>query len=167
MIISQIVAVAENGVIGRENDLPWHLPDDMEYFKTTTRGHHVLMGRKNFYSIPHKFRPLPGRPNIVVSRNKDLQIDGVTIVNSIEDGINIAREAGEEELFIIGGGEIFRQAMDLCDRLYITQIHGTFDGDVFYPDIDNKSWEETSRVPHPGDDRHKYSFDFVIFERRS
>jgi len=166
MKISMIVAVAENLVIGKDKDLVWNLPDDMKFFKEKTVGHHVIMGRKNYESIPAKWRPLPGRPNIIITRNENLSIPNVAIVNSIDQAIELARNAGETEAFIIGGGEIFSQSMGVADRIYYTEVKASFQGDTYFPQIDLKIWKEVKRVSHLADDKHTYAFDFVIFEKR-
>jgi dihydrofolate reductase len=166
MIISQIVARAKNGVIGRDNDLPWHLPDDMQFFKETTRGHHILMGRKNFESIPMKFRPLPDRVNIVVTRQQDYQPEGVQVFNSIEEGIEFARASGEPELFIIGGAEIYDQTLAFADKIYLTEINTEVDGDAHFPKPAGSEWNETDRWHHPKDSRHEFDFDIVTYERK-
>lgn len=168
MIISLIAAVSRNLVIGRDNDLPWRLPDDMKFFKEKTQGHHVLMGRKNFESIPLNFRPLPDRVNIVATRQKDFKREGIIIVHRIEDGINYARENGEDELFIIGGAQIYRQTIAHADRLYITEIDTLAEGDAFFPEFKKENkWSETSRIPHSKDERHAFAFDFVTYEREN
>src|SRR6187401_820903 len=120
MKISIIVAASENNVIGRNNDLPWHLPADLKYFKDTTMGHCVVMGRKNFESIPPKFSPLQGRTNIVITRQKDYKAAGAVVVNSIEEAIEYSKNKNETECFITGGGEIFKQSLMLCDKVYLT-----------------------------------------------
>lgn len=165
MIISLIAAVAKNGVIGKNNDLPWRLPDDMKFFMTTTKGHHVIMGRKNYDSLDEKFKPLPGRTNIVVTRQKDLVAPGCVVVHGVDEGIEIARVQGEREAFIIGGAEIYRHTLSQAGRLYITEIDASVEGDTFFPDFDKKRWKEISRTHHPADDRHRFAFDFVIYER--
>ena len=166
MIISLIAAVAENNVIGNDNDLIWHLPNDMRYFMETTKGHCVLMGRRNYDSIPEKYRPLKGRTNIVVTRQKNYQVsDSVIVVNTIEEGIEIAKNKHEEELFVIGGGEIYLQTINLADRLYLTEIKAKFDGDTYFPEFDREEWHEVSRRHHLIDDSHEYCFDYVIWER--
>lgn len=167
MITSMIAAVAENLVIGRNNDLVWRLPDDMKYFMETTQHHHVIMGRRNYESIPHKFRPLPNRVNIIVTKQDDYTADDCLITNSIEEAIKIAHNANQEEVFIIGGGQIYAQAIDLADRLYITEIKSSFEGDTFFPEIDKDDWREVSRKPHGVDERHAHNFDFVIYERNT
>lgn len=166
MDISLIAAVSRNKVIGRNNDLPWHLPDDMKFFMQTTSGHHVIMGRKNYDSLPQKFRPLPNRVNIVVTRQKDFKAPGCTVVNSINEGITIAKEANESELFIIGGAEIYKAALPNATYLYLTEIRADIDGDTYFPDFDQTEWKEISRKPHSSDEKHKYSFDFVIYQRK-
>jgi dihydrofolate reductase len=165
MIISLIVAVSENNVIGRNNDLPWHLPADMKFFKDTTMGHCVVMGRKNFQSIPDKYRPLSGRTNIVVTRQKDFTGEGVMIVHSIEDAIEYAGKKNETECFIIGGGEIFSQSIKYCDKIYLTRIHHVIEGDVFFPELNKNEWRQISRVDLAADEKHKYPFSFLVYKR--
>src|SRR5689334_5805891 len=134
MIISLIAALTENRVIGRNNDLPWHLPDDMKYFMQTTKEHYVIMGRKNYDSIPEKFRPLPNRFNIVVTRQKNFEAPGCTVVNSIDEALNIAHANHQMEVFIIGGAEIYKQGLPLATRLYLTEIKTELEGDTFFPE---------------------------------
>lgn len=165
MTISLIAALSRNRVIGRNNDLPWHLPDDMKYFMQTTKGHHVIMGRKNYDSIPEKFRPLPNRVNIVVTRQPALTLPHCTVVHSLEEAVAIAREAGEQELFIIGGAAIYQLGIPLANRLYLTEIDATLSGDTYFPAFDKNNWKEASRQHHSADERHAYAFDFVIYER--
>lgn len=165
MIVSLIAALTQNGVIGKNNDLPWHLPDDMKYFMQTTKGHHVIMGRKNYDSIPEKFRPLPNRTNIVVTRQTSFTASGCIIVNSIEKGVTIAENHHEEEVFIIGGAEIYKQSMKFMQRMYLTEINTTLEGDVYFPEFNKAAWKEVSRVHHGKDERHLYEFDFVIYEK--
>lgn len=166
MIISMIAAVAENLVIGGNNDLVWRLPDDMKYFMETTRNHHVIMGRLNYESIPHKFRPLPQRVNIIVTSQDDYEAKDCIITNSIGEAIDVARQDNQEEVFIIGGGQIYAQSIDLADRLYITEIKSSFEGDTFFPEIDKSEWLEVSRKPHAKDEKHDHEFDFVVYERK-
>ena len=136
MKISLVVAVADNLAIGREGNLLWRLPKDMQYFKEVTWGHHVLMGRKTWESIPSKYRPLPGRVNVVISRSNDFVAEGCKVVKSVEEGIEFARLSGELELMVIGGGEIYRQTLIMADKIYLTKVHHTFiDADVFFPEI--------------------------------
>jgi dihydrofolate reductase len=167
MIISHIAAMAENRVIGKNNDLPWKLPDDMKFFMNTTKGHHVIMGRKNYDSLHEKFKPLPNRTNIVVTRQLKFEAPGCTVVNSIDDAVAIARKNNESEAFVIGGAEIYQLSLPMTNRIYLTEIHSVIEGDTFYPEFNKREWKEVSRTPHAADDRHKYAFDFVIYERVS
>ncbi len=166
MIISIIAAVSENNVIGLNNDLVWNLPTDMKFFKEKTRGHHVLMGRRNFESIPEKFRPLPYRTNIVVTRKNLTSENNVRFVNEIEKGIEIARQNNEEELFIIGGGNIYKQTMDIADKLYLTRVHADFEGDTFFPDVDETKWKEESSKLIKADANHKFDFTFLEYSKK-
>jgi len=165
MDISFIAAVARNGIIGRNNDLPWKLPDDMKFFMQTTRGHHVIMGRRNYDSLHEKYKPLPDRVNIVVTRQKEFHAPGCIVVHNIRDGIDHAARAGESELFVIGGAEIYKLAFPWATRLYLTEIHADVDGDTFFPEFDKREWKEVSRQPHAADEKHRYPFDIVIYER--
>src|SRR6185369_7714358 len=144
MTISMIAALARNGVIGKANDLPWHLPDDMKFFMQTTKGHHVIMGRKNYESLPEKFRPLPNRINIVVTRQKDFHAPGCKVVHSLEEAIELVKSSSETEVFNIGGAEIFTQGLSMADRLYLTEIDTILEGDTYFPEIDKSIWKETS-----------------------
>jgi dihydrofolate reductase len=165
MIISLIAALSKNRVIGKNNDLPWRLPDDMKYFMQTTSSHHIIMGRKNYESLPEKFRPLPNRTNILVTRQSNYQAPGCTIVHSIPEGIGIAQSSGEDECFIIGGAEIYQMGMQFVHRMYLTEIKAVVQGDTFFPWFDPDDWHETSRTHHAADERHAYAFDFVIYDR--
>jgi dihydrofolate reductase len=164
-MISIIVAVAENNVIGKDNTLIWHLPADMKYFKEKTSGHCIITGRKNYESIPEKFRPLPNRTNIVITRQKDYFAPGAIVVGSIEDAIEKAKETGDLEIFIIGGAEIYRQSIHLADKLYITQIHNKFEGDAFFPEIDTTKWKKTSETKGIVDEKNTYKHGFLVFEK--
>jgi len=166
MTISLIAALTKNRVIGKNNDLPWHLPDDMKYFMNTTKAHHVIMGRKNYESIPEKFRPLPNRTNIVITRQNNFHAPTCSVVNTLEEGIAIARAAGEKELFIIGGSEIYALGMRWADQLYLTEIDATLDGDTYFPSFDKSEWSEQSRTHHEADARHAYAFDFVVYKKK-
>ena len=165
MKVSLVAAVASNGVIGRNNDLPWHLPDDMKFFMETTRGHYVILGRKNYESLPKKYQPLPNRPNVVVTRQKDFEAPGCLVVHTIDRALSIARDNGESEAMVIGGSGIYAASLPLADRLYITEIHASVEGDVRFPDYDRDEWKEVSRIHHGKDERHIYAFDFVLYER--
>ncbi|MBK9147254.1 MAG: dihydrofolate reductase [Flavobacteriales bacterium] len=167
MIVSAIAAVAENGIIGHQGDLPWSLPDDMAWFQRHTKGHHVITGRKNYESIPPKYRPLKGRVNLVVTRNAGYEAPGAVVLPSIEAALEIARTAGETEAFVIGGGEIYREAFakGLVERLYLTRVHAHIPGDTRFPEIVPAEWRELSRLRHHEDERHAHAFSFIIFER--
>lgn len=165
MKISIIVAVSENGVIGKDNSLIWHLPDDMLFFKNKTKGHCILTGRKNYESIPLKFRPLPNRENIIVTRQENYSAPGANVFTSVKMAIDFARNKGEKELFVIGGAEIYRQLLPFANVIYLTRVHHNFDGDVFFNDPDPLQWREISRELHPLDLKHKYSFSFIVYER--
>lgn len=167
MIVSAIAAVAENGTIGLDGDLPWHLPDDLKYFQRITTGHHVVTGRKNYESIPPKYRPLKGRTNMIVTRNAAYDAPGALVKPSLETALAFSHNAGEEEVFIIGGGQIYREALQkgLVDRLYLTMVHAEIEGDTRFPEIDPQEWIEQSRVLHKADERHAQAFSFVVMER--
>jgi dihydrofolate reductase len=165
MIVSAIAALSENKVIGKNNDLPWKLPDDMRFFMETTKGHHVIMGRKNYDSLKGKFKPLPDRTNIVITRQNNLNAPGCIVLNDVEKGIAIARENAEQECFIIGGAEIYKLGMPLTNRLYLTEIKALIDGDTLFPVIEKNEWRETARKHHPADERHAFAFDFVIYDK--
>jgi len=166
MHISIIAAVSKNGVIGKANDLPWRLPDDMKYFMQTTQGHHVIMGRKNYESLPEKFRPLPNRTNIVITRQANFHATGCSVLHNLDDGIQMAKANLEEELFIIGGAEIYKAALAKTDTLYLTEIDAEVDGDVLFPSWNKDEWKEISRQHHEADSKHKFAFDFVVYKRR-
>ncbi len=165
MKIALIAAMSTNRVIGINNDLPWHLPDDMKYFMNTTLGRTVIMGRKNYESLPPKYRPLPNRTNIVVTRQADYEAEGCSVVGSMEAAVELARANGEDLLFIIGGGQIYELGLDLADEVYLTEIEAHIDnGEVFFPELGSE-WVESSRKNHPADERHIYSFDFVVYKK--
>jgi dihydrofolate reductase len=165
MIVSLIAAIAKNYTIGKDNDLPWKLPDDMKFFMNTTKGHYVVMGRKNYDSLHEKFRPLPNRTNIVVTRQKDFSAPGCVVLHRIEDAIAAAKKANESEAFVIGGAEIYNLALPTADRLYLTEIDAEVEGDTFFPKFNKSEWTESSRTHHAADEKHKYAFDFVIYDR--
>lgn len=163
MTISIIVAASENNVIGIENRLPWNLPADLQFFKNTTWGMPIIMGRKTFESMG---RPLKGRQNIVITRQKDYTSPGITVVPSIEAAVKAAEEQEVNEIFITGGTEIFLQAFPLVDRIYLTRVHTTVQGDAFFPEISNDEWELVHSEPHAADDKHAYAFTFERWERK-
>lgn len=165
MIISLIAALAKNRVIGKNNDLPWRLPDDMKYFMETTKGHCVIMGRKNYDSLPHKFRPLAKRTNIVVTRQENFEAEGCIVVHSMEAALEEAVKQKEKEVFVMGGAEIYAQALAVANRLYLTEIDAEIEGDTFFPAVNYKDYKEISRTRHHADEKHRYAFEFVIYER--
>lgn len=164
--LAVIVAAADNGVIGRNNALPWHLPEDLRYFKRVTMGKPIVMGRKTFESIG---RPLPGRTNIVISRQPGYSAEGVTVVSTLEEAIAVAEDIalidGVSELMVIGGAEIYRAALARATRLYLTQVHAEVEGDVYLPEVDWSAWREVCRENWPASDSNPYSYSFVVFER--
>lgn len=166
MKISLIAAVAENGVIGRNNELPWHLPDDFAYFKRKTSHHPIIMGRKSLESLG---KPLPNRTNIVLTRNPNFTANGVTVVHTLEEALAEARTISEakqiNEFFVIGGAEIYKMALLTANVLYLTEIKQAYEGDAYFPTFDKREWQEVSRIPHPADERHAVPFDFVEYER--
>jgi dihydrofolate reductase len=166
MIISMIAAVSKNRVIGKNNDLPWKLPDDMKFFMEKTKGHHAIMGRKNYESIPHKFKPLPNRTNIVVTHQKNYSAAGCIVVDSLEKALTIARDNKEVEAFIIGGAEIYKLGLAYANRLYLTEINAEIQGDTYFPQYNKSEWDEISREHHDKDERHAYEFDFVIYRKK-
>jgi len=168
MTISLIAAVAENGAIGKDNQLLWHLPADLQHFKRLTSGHTVVMGRKTFESIraANRGKPLPNRTNVVVTRQPDYRADGCQVVNSLEEALQpSAIPNPKSQIFIIGGAELYAQALPLADKLYLTEVKASPDGDVFFPTINLMDWDEASRLPHPADERHAHAFEFVELER--
>ena len=165
-MISIIVAIDENNVIGKDNTLIWHLPADMKYFKEKTSGHCVISGRKNYESIPEKFRPLSNRTNIVITRQKNYNAPGTIVVGSIEEAIEKAKQQNENEIFIIGGAEIYRQSIHLADKLYVTKIHHSFQGDVFFPPIKASEWKEVDLKKGIVDEKNKYEHDFIVYQKK-
>lgn len=161
MIIT-IVAVSNNFVIGKNNKLLWHLPDDFKRFKELTSDCNVIMGRKTFESLP---KPLPNRKNIIITRNIDYIVpDGCIVVSSLEDALEV--ESISEDTYIIGGGEIYRQSMDIIDKLEITIVNKDIDGDTYFDNVDLDKWELVSNIYHPTDDKHNIDFNFLTYIRR-
>ncbi len=165
MILSIIVAISENNIIGKDNSLIWHLPADMKYFKEKTTGHCVITGRKNYESIPEKFRPLPNRTNIVITRQKEYSAPGAIVMGSIEEAIEKSKQMGDKEVFIIGGAEIYKQSLHLVDKLYITKIHHSFEGDAAFPQLDPAIWKETKREDFQADEKNKYDYSFGEYKK--
>lgn len=163
-MISIIVAMANNHVIGKSNDLPWYLPADLKHFKELTTGHSVIMGRKTFDSIVQRLgKPLPNRTNIVVTRDQDYKYDGVTVAHSIEEAI---QKAKGQEVFIIGGEQIFNLALSLTDQLIITEVNADIDGDTYFPEYDKNAFKEVARENHTKDDKNPYDYSFVTLQRK-
>ena len=166
MRICLIWAMTRNRVIGRDNQLPWHLPDEMRHFMRTTLGKPVIMGRKQFESMG---KPLPKRPNIVLSRNPEFAPDGVTVVRTFDDAIEYAeavnRDPHNDEIMVIGGAEVYALALPRADRLYYTLIDADLEGDTLFPQFELAQWREVSRVDHPADARHRYSYCIRVLDR--
>ncbi|MFS0670373.1 dihydrofolate reductase [Peribacillus frigoritolerans] len=161
-MISLIVAMDQNRVIGKNNKLPWHLPADLQYFKKVTMGHPIVMGRKTFESIG---RVLPGRENVIVTRNQEFKAEGCVVLHDIAE-IKMFADNHEEEVFVIGGAEIFKEILPFTDRLYITEIHETFEGDTFFPEIDENEWDEISSNPGNIDEKNRFAHDFIILQKK-
>jgi dihydrofolate reductase len=161
-MISFIWAMDENRVIGKNNQLPWRLPEDLKFFKRVTMGHPVAMGRKTHESIG---RTLPGRENIVITKNRDFICEGCTVIYSIEEFITYCREKNEE-VFVIGGAEIFRELLPIVDRLYVTMIYEKFDGDTYFPEFSLKDFELVLQEPGIRDAKNPYEYEFFIYQRR-
>ena len=161
-LVSILVATDERGAIGRDGGLPWHLPNDLKRFKALTMGKPIVMGRKTWDSIG---RPLPGRQNIVITRQAGYAAAGVTIVRSLAAALAAAGKA--EEVCVIGGAEIYRLALPMTERIHLTRIHATVPADTFFPELDPQEWREAGREPHPADDRHAYAYSFIELQRAS
>lgn len=162
MIVSMIAAMSSNRVIGRNNQMPWHLPADLKYFMRTTTGHHIIMGRKNFESLQ---KPLPNRTNIVLTRQEKYDALGAVVVGTLEEALSLARFNGEEEAFIIGGAEIYKLAFPLADRLYLTYLDAEVEGDVYFPEFEKSAWKVTSERVYAADDKNKFDHTYVVYDR--
>ena len=160
--LSIIVAMAKNRTIGVNNTLPWHIPQDLKHFKALTMGHHMIMGRKTFESIG---KPLPGRTTVVVTRNRELKIDGCIMSRSLQEAITACEN--DEEIFIVGGAEIFEQALPLTDTMYVTEIQQEVEGDVHFPVFDKKLWREVSREHHSQEIPQPLEYHFVTYQRKN
>lgn len=161
-MISLIVAMSSNRVIGRDGDLPWHLPADLRHFKKTTMGHHLIIGRATWDELG---RPLPGRTMVVVTRNRDFSAEGVLVAHSVEEALSLVRD--DDEPFIGGGAEIYRQVLEagIPDRLYITRVSADVEGDTFFPPLDLDEWLLADRVDHPADEKNEYPYTFERYDR--
>jgi dihydrofolate reductase len=157
-----IVAAGENDAIGKDNKLIWHLSDDLLRFKTLTNGHHIIMGRKTFESFPN---PLPNRTHVVITRQNNYQVpEGVIVVNSLDEAIETTKQ--DKQPFIIGGGDIYKQAMNFADKIELTRVHENFEADTFFPKIDIEIWKETNNTFHDVDDKHEYAFSFLTYVKK-
>lgn len=163
MKISCIVAVAHDNVIGKDNDIPWYLPADLKYFKKVTTGHHILMGRKCYASIG---KPLPNRTNIIVTRDPFFISSNCLVAHSIQEGMEKAYDNKEEELFVIGGGTIYEQTMDMWDRLYITKVDVAAEGDIYFPEVNMDEWKLVSEEAHKADEKNEYDYTFYTYDRK-
>ncbi len=162
MPFSIIAAISKNNVIGKNGQIPWHLPADLKHFKNLTMGHHIIMGRKTFESVG---KPLPGRTNIIITRQKDFDAENCIVVHSLDEAIKSV--AGDDEAFICGGAKIYKQSLDLdiAGKLYITMINEKFEGDTFFPEINMNVWKESERRDFEPDERNKYCYSFCVFSR--
>ena len=161
-MIILIAAIAENNALGKNNDLLWHLPKDFKRFKEITSGHHIIMGRKTFESFP---KPLPNRTHVIITRQKEYVCEGCIVVQDLEKAIAVCPK--NEDIFVIGGGEIYSQSIHLADQLDITRVHHSFEADVFFPEIDPEIWELISEQVHLKDEKHPYDYSFQTFVRKN
>lgn len=163
MLISFVVAASENNVIGKDNQLPWHLPNDLKFFKNITWAMPVIMGRKTFLSFG---KPLPGRTNIVVTRKEDWKAEGTIVVHDLDGALEAAGKTDAKEAFVIGGGEIFKQFLPKADKIYLTRVHAIIEGNAFFPEFSETEWKLTSNLDFSADEKHKYAYSFQLWERR-
>ena len=164
MLISLVAAASENNVIGKDNKLLWSLPNDTRFFKNTTWAMPVIMGSKTFVSLNNK--PLPGRFNIVVTRHPDaFSTNGVRTAGSLQEAIETAREADTKEVFVIGGGQVYKEALPMADKIVLTRVHTTIDGDAFFPVFSESEWKLVSRIDFPADEKHTYAYSFEVWTR--
>lgn len=160
-MLTLIAAAGENNEIGKDSDLVWHLPDDFKRFKRLTTGHHIIMGRKTFDTFP---QPLPDRTHVVITRKENFKKEGIVSVHSLERALEFCQ--GDPQPFIVGGGEIYKMAIDVADKIELTRVHGTFEADTFFPEIDTEKWELVNEELHKKDDKHKYEFSYLTYLRR-
>ena len=163
MKVSLIVAASENNAIGKNNQLLWHLPNDLKFFKNTTWGMSVIMGRKTFDAVN---KPLPGRFNIVITRQEDWQANGVLVAKDLQDALQKATETNCKEIFIIGGGEIYKQSMEIANKIYLTRVHANIDGDTFFPVLDENKWQLTSNQDFAADEKHAFAYSFQVWKTK-
>ncbi|TPE42876.1 dihydrofolate reductase [Pontibacter mangrovi] len=157
-----VVAAAENNVIGKDNDLIWYLPADLKHFKRLTMGHPMIMGRKTYEAIG---KPLPGRTSIIVTSQKDFTAEGCIVVHSLEEAIAKGQELDPEQVSIIGGANVYKQALPLTDKVYLTRVHHTFEGDAYFPELPEDEWQVEAQEHHAPDEKNKYSYTFLTLER--
>lgn len=162
-MISLIVAASTNNAIGKNNQLLWHLPNDLKFFKNTTWGMPVIMGRKTFEAVN---KPLPGRFNIIITRQADWKAEGTITATDLNDALQKAAETNCKEAFVIGGGEIYQQAIEIADKIYITRVHATLDGDTFFPAIDETKWELAYNQDFAADEKHAYAYSFQTWGKK-
>lgn len=160
-MLTLIAAAGENNALGKNNDLVWHLPDDFKRFKKMTSGHHIIMGRKTFESFPQS---LPNRTHVVITRRDNYKKEGVIVVHSLERALEFTKE--DPQPFIIGGGEIYKMAIDVADKIELTRVHGTFEADTYFPEIDEDQWKLVSEEYHDKDAKHEFAFTYLTYERR-
>ncbi len=160
-MLTLIAAAGENNELGKDNDLVWHLPDDFKRFKKLTTGHYIIMGRKTFESFQE---PLPNRTHVVITRRENYKKEGLVIVHSLERAIELTED--DPQPFVIGGGEIYDQAIDIADKIELTRVHATFDADTFFPEIDENQWKLVAEEFHEKDERHNFAFTYLTYERR-
>lgn len=160
-MITIIAAAAENNALGKDNDLVWHLPDDFKRFKRLTSGHYIIMGRKTFESFP---KLLPNRTHVIITRKKDYSPEGTIVVNSLDEALRVSKL--DEQPFIIGGGEIYKIGMEATDRIELTRVHGEFEADTYFPEIDEDNWKLIKEEFHEKDDKHDHPFTYLTYERK-
>lgn len=166
MKLALIAAYAQNRVVGIDNKLPWHLPEDLKYFKRCTSGKAIIMGRKTFDSIG---RPLPNRTNIVISRNPEFEVEGVKVVSTLDEAIELAKAVNEvngiDEIMVIGGATIYELTLPIADRLYLTHVHAKVEGDAYFPEVDFSNWHEVERADYSASETNPYDYSFVVYEK--
>ena len=158
--VTLIAAAGENNELGKDKDLVWHLPDDFKRFKKLTTGHYIIMGRKTFETFPQL---LPNRTHVIITRKKDYNPEGTIVVNSLDKALEAAKD--DPQPFVIGGGEIYKLALDKADVIELTRVHGSFDADTYFPDFEEENWKLVEKEEHAADERHSYAFTYLTYER--
>ena len=161
-MIIQIAAAAQNNALGKDNQLVWHLPDDFKRFKKLTTGHYIILGRKTFESFP---KPLPNRTHVIITRNKNYQAEGCIVVNSLQEALQKVPQG--QDIFIIGGAQIYKQSMHLSDKIELTRVHTTCEADAFFPEINPQEWQLVNEEFHPKDENHQFDFTYQTFEKNN